>query len=168
VIKVTVDQDIKRINRVLGQIPQQMQFSAFDKALPAAGRAVAKRAAELAPRSSQNSKGGREKMSAKARAIWSAQPIADMMVVKPVKGRKAGEDPYTLVGPRFPEGNKANFVHPMKSNEKQQVNWGNPAGPKNKDNDFLKRASDETVGEQVRAFLSALIPDVRRRLKTLK
>jgi len=168
VIKVTVDRDINRINRVLNQIPQQMQFAAFDKALPAAGRVVQKRASELVPRSSQNNKGGREKMSAKAKSIWSAQPIADMIVVKPVKGRKTGVDPYTLVGPKFPEGNKANFVHPMKSNKKQQVNWGTPAGPANKDNDFLKRAADETIGQQVRAFLSALIPDVRRRLKTLK
>ena len=167
-IKVTVDRDINRINRVLNQIPQQMQFAAFDKALPAAGRVVQKRASGLAPRSSQNNKGGREKMSAKAKSIWSAQPIADMIVVKPVKGRKTGVDPYTLVGPKFPEGNKANFVHPMKSNKKQQVNWGTPAGPANKDNDFLKRAADETIGQQVRAFLSALIPDVRRRLKTLK
>jgi hypothetical protein len=166
-IKVSVKNDIARINQVLNQIPQQMQFSAHDKALPAAGRVVAQRAKELAPRSSQNERGGRNKMSAKAKAIWSAEPLADMIEVKAVKARKQF-DPFVLVGPKFPEGNKANFVHPMKANNKEQVNWGKRVGNKNKDNDFLKRASDETVGQQIRAFLSALIPDVRRRLKTLK
>jgi hypothetical protein len=167
VIKISVKNDIARINRVLAQVPQQMQFAAHDKALPAAGKVVAQRAKELAPRSSQNPKGGRKKMSAKSRTAWSSEPLADMIEVKKVKSRKEF-DPYVLVGPKFPEGNKANFVHPMKSTTKEQVNWGQRVGRTNKDNDFLKRAADETIGQQVRAFLSALIPDVRRRLKTLK
>jgi hypothetical protein len=165
-IKVRVERDIARINRVLAQIPQQMQFAAFDKALPAAGRVVAQRAKELAPRSATNEKGGREKMSAKAKATWSAEPLADMIEVKPLKATKQN-DPYVLVGPKFPEGNKANFIHPMKSTKKEQVLWGRRVGPVNKDNDFLKRAADETKPAQLRAFLKALIPDVRRRLKSL-
>lgn len=165
-IKVSVKSDIARVNRVLSQIPQQMQFAAYDKALPAAGDVVAQRAKELAPRSTQNPKGGREKMSAKAKAIWSAEPVADMMEVKPVKKRK-DVDPYVLVGPSFPEGNKANFIHPMKSDNKEQVNWGARKGTRNKDNDFLKRAADETRPQQIRAFLSRLIPEVRKRLKSL-
>jgi len=167
-IKVSVQSHIGRINKVMAMIPQQMQFAAYDRALPAAGRVVAQRAKELAPRSAQNPKGGRANMSAKAKAIWSAEPLADMIAIRPVRGKKAAGDPYILVGPRFPEGNKANFVAPMKSSVKEQVNWGTRVGKKNKDNDFLKRAADETKPQQLRAFLSALIPDIRRRLKTLK
>lgn len=166
-IKVSVKNDIARVNRVLSQIPQQMQFAAFDSALPAAGRVVAQRAKELAPRSAGNAKGGRQKMSQKAKTIWSAEPLADMIEVKRVKKRKE-VDPYCLVGPRFPEGNKANFIHPMKSEKKRQFLWGREAGTVNKENDFLKRAADETRPQQLRAFLRALIPEVRRRLKTLK
>lgn len=165
-IKVSVKRDIERINRVLDQLPQQMQFAAHDKALPAAGRVVAERAKENAPRSSQNAKGGREKMSAKAKATWSPEPLADMIEVKPIKATKH-QDPFVLVGPKFPEGNKANFVHPMKSTTKQQVLWGRRVGNVSKDNDFLKRAADETKPQQLRAFLRALIPDVRKRLKSL-
>ena len=171
-IKVTVDNRIDRINRVLNQLPQQMQFSAYDKALPAAGRVVAQRAKENAPRSSKT--GTRDKMSSKAKATWSPEPVADMIEVKPVKGRKIGVDPYALVGPKFPEGNKANFVHPMKQNIRKVKLWGNDptsqsgvVSPSRKDNDFLKRAADETIPQQLTAFLRALIPDVKRRLKRL-
>jgi len=164
-IKISVKQDIARVNRVLNEIPQQMQFAAHDKALPAAGRVVAQRARENVPRSS--STGTRKKMSQKARAAWSPEPLADMIEVKRVKNRKQF-DPYVLVGPRFPEGNKANFIHPMVSQTKEQVNWGNRAGIARKEQDFLKRAADETKPQQLRAFLQALIPEVRRQLKRLK
>lgn len=165
-MKVTVKSSIDKVNRVLNKLPQQMQFAAYDRALPAAGRVVAQRAKENAPRSSQT--GTRRKMSQKSLAEWSPEPLADMIEVKSVKGRKTTGDPYVLVGPRFPEGNKANFIHPMKQSVKEQVNWGTPVGKRNKDNDFLKRAADETLPQQLRAFLSKLIPDVRRRLKTLR
>jgi hypothetical protein len=172
VIKVTINSKIDRINRVLNMLPQEMQFAAYDKALPAAGRVVAHRAKENAPRSSKT--GTRDKMSSKAKATWSPEPVADMLEVKPVKGRKIGVDPYVLVGPKFPEGNKANFVHPMKQNVRKVKLWGSDptaqsgvVSPARKDNDFLKRAADETIPQQLTAFLKALIPDVRQRLKRL-
>lgn len=166
-IKVTVKNDFARVNRVLNKIPQQMQFAAYDKALPAAGKVVQERASELAPRSANNPKGGAEKWSAKTRADWSSIPLADLIITKLSKNRSKA-DPFIMVGPKFNEGNKANFVAPMVESHKEQVNWGERVGNKSKNNDFLKRAADETIPAQLRAFLRALIPDVRRRLKTLK
>jgi hypothetical protein len=173
-MKVTVDNQFARINRALNLLPQELQFAAYDKALPAAGEVVARRARENAPRSTENVKGGREKMSAKAKAEWSPEPLADMIVVRRRKGKSAKMNPYVLVGPKFPEGNKANFVHPMKENVRAVKLWGHDPSdeselpnPARKDNDFLKRAADETIPQQLTAFLRALIPEVRRRLKEL-
>lgn len=170
-IKLEVDRrDIGRIDRVLQKLPVEVQFSAYDKALRPAARVVVKRAEQLAPRSSQT--GTRDKMSSKSKAIWSPIPTAKLFVIKVLKGRKAAKvntDPYAMVGPKFPEGNKANFVHPMKKRTKRQVYWGKSSkvGTTLKDNDFLKRAADETRAQQLRAFLRALIPDVRKRMEKL-
>jgi len=171
-MKVTVDNQFSRINKVLNLLPQELQFAAYDKALPAAGEVVARRARENAPRSSET--GTRARMSAKAKATWSPEPMADMIIVKPRKGKSAKSDPFVLVGPKFPEGNKANFIHPMKRSVRKVKLWGNNptatsgvTNPARKDNDFLKRAADETIPQQLTAFLRALIPEVRRRLKGL-
>ena len=173
-LSVEIKDDFARINKILSVLDQQMQFAAYDKALPAAGEVVAKRAKENAPRSSENVKGGREKMSAKAKAEWSPEPLADMIIVKRRKGKSARNNPYVLVGPNFPEGNKANFVSPMVENVRAVKLWGHDPSdesklpnPARKDNDFLKRAADETIPQQLTAFLRALIPEVRRRLKGL-
>lgn len=165
-VSVSVTSDIARINRVLNQLPQTMQFAAYDRALPAAGKVVQQRAKELAPKSSQNPKGGAEKWSKKSKQDWSSIPLSDLIIIKVLRKSRT-YDPTVLIGPKFKEGNKANFVAPMEENIKQHVQWGKRAGILRKENDFLKRAADETKPQQVRAFLSALIPDVRKRLKSL-
>jgi len=168
-VKIEIDrQQYARINRILNKIPQQMQFAAYDKALKPAAQVVQKRAAELAPRSTAS--GSRKKMSKKSQGIWSSRPLATLLKVKVIKG-KGKSDPYALAGPDFPDGNKANFIHPMKAQVRQRKYWGRESNRAPsvtpKDNDFLKRAADETRSEQLRAFTRALIPAVRKAMQEL-
>jgi len=168
-VKVEINrQQYTRINRILNKIPQQMQFAAYDKALKPAAEVVQKRAEELAPRSTDN--GSRKKMSKKSQGIWSSRPLATLLKIKVIKG-KGKSDPYALAGPDFPKGNKANFIHPMKAQVRQRKYWGRESNRAPsvtpKDNDFLKRAADETRSEQLRAFTRALIPAVRKAMQEL-
>lgn len=165
-IKIRIDKKSSdRLNKLLGTVPDEVAFAVYDKALPAAGKVVQQRAKQLAPRSSQNESGGRERMSAKSRSVWSPIPLADLIIVKIIgKGKKAGIPPAALIGPKFPEGNKANFIHPMKKQTRQYVPWGNKdkAKPKPKDNDFLKRAGDETRPQQISAFTREVVKQLRK------
>jgi len=166
VIEIRIDKKSSdRLNKLLGTVPDEVAFAVYDKALPAAGRVVQKRAKENAPRSARNAKGGREKMSKKSQAAWTSIPLADLIIVKIIgKGKKAGAPPMALVGPKYPEGNKGNFVHPMKQTTKRQVLWGKATmvGRQPKDNDFLKRAGDETRPQQISAFTREVIKQLRK------
>ena len=170
-VKVEVDRkQFARINRILNMVPDAVAFKVYDKCLKPAGEVVKQRAEELAPRSSATN--GRKKMSNKSKAIWSSTPLAKLLGVKVLRGkRKGGSNPYALVGPKYPDGNKGNFVHPMVAQTRKRKYWGRdpvtaPAVTP-KDNDFLKRASDETRPQQVRAFTRALIPEIRKAMKDL-
>lgn len=180
-VRIDIDrQQYARINRILNKIPQQMQFAAYDKALKPAAQVVQKRAEELAP----NGEANRARMSATSAKTWSTTkinkktgqeestqiPLAKLIQTKTIKG-KGKSDPYALVGPKYPDGNKANFIHPMKAQVRQRKYWGRESNRAPsvtpKDNDFLKRAADETRSEQLRAFTRALIPAVRKAMQEL-
>lgn len=170
-VKVEIDRkQYARINRILNMVPDAVAFKVYDKCLKPAGQVVAQRAEELAPRSSAT--GSRKRMSKESQKIWSQTPLAKMIRVKVLRGkRKGGANPYALVGPIYPDGAKANFIHPMKAETRQRKYWGrdpvSAPGVTSKDNDFLKRAADETRPQQVRAFTRALIPEIRKAMKDL-
>lgn len=170
-VKVEIDRkQYARINRILNMVPDAVAFKVYDKCLKPAGQVVAQRAEELAPRSSATQ--SRNRMSKKAQETWSKTPLAKMIRVKVLRGkRKGGANPYALVGPIYPDGAKANFIHPMVGQTRRRKYWGrdpvSAPGVTSKDNDFLKRAADETRPQQVRAFTRALIPEIRKAMKDL-
>lgn len=173
-IGVKVTADIKRMERILSRLEDELQFAAYDAAIPAATKIVVAAAAKEAPRSAQNPKGGREKQTAEAKATWGTQPLYTLISSKKLKGRKNGPPAMGLVGARHEggRGNVANFVHPMAgltrqgTNTRKHVPWGNKssATTKMKENDYLKRAVDTTRSQQRRAFAKALIRETRKRL----
>lgn len=165
-IDITVKFDPKRINRVLSQIPVMAQIAAYDSGLQPAANVVKKRAQELAPSSRQS--GTRDKWSAKTRASREGvKPLKESIKTKKVKpGRD--KTPYAMAGPERPDGNIAHFVSPLKKDTRKVVLWGRQTGRVDrKDNDFMKRAFDETKQQAARAFTRGVIKAVRAKLKDL-
>lgn len=175
-MEIEIDQRmLERADRVLKSVPQIVAVAAYDKGLKQAGDVVKKRAKMKAPRSTNNAKGGREKQSRSFN--WDSRPLHQLIRTKVIgRGVRRGAKvtPMALVGALHPYGNQINFVHPNATTvkgksgtvTKRQVYWGKHTAvqPKNKDNDFLKRAFDSTKPQQVRAFTRALIPEIRKQL----
>lgn len=175
-MEVSIDQRaLQRADKILASVPQIIAVAAYDKGLKQAGDVVRNRAKLDAPRSKNNPKGGREKQSRSFQ--WDSRPLHQLIRTKVIgRGVRRGSKmpPMALVGALHPWGNQINFIHPNATTvkgkagktTKKQVYWGKhtAAQPKNKDNDFLKRAFDVTKSEQVRAFTRALIPEIRKQM----
>ena len=172
-IKVQIDgRALRRAEKILAKVDDNVAIAAYDKGLKAAGNVVAKRARSTAPR------GDRSRQSAKSKhADAFNRRLYQAIAVKVVgAGVRNGtwKRPMALVGVRRPGGNQLNFVHPYAADNgggkatKKQVYWGKGGREVSKRNDFLKQAFDNTRTEQVRAFTRALIPEIRRNLSRAK
>lgn len=163
---VKVEYNSQRINRILNQIPVMVQASAYDKGLRPAAKVVQDRARQLAPSSKES--GSRKRWSQKMRASRAGvKPLKQSIKTKVVRPGK-NKVPYAVVGPERPWGNIAHFISPLKKNTREVVLWGNRTGMMaRKDNDFMKRAFDETKQQAARAFTRGVIAAVRAKLKDL-
>lgn len=173
-IKIDVQVNAARINRILNAVPVAVQSAVFEKGLPAAAKVVEDRASSIAPRGTAT--GTTAKQSKKAKSTWGVAPLANSISHKVIKADQRFS--YALVGPQRPTakqnsgGNKANFVSPIKTNTRRVKLWGNDprTGPatKIKDNRFMEIAAHETQQQQQRAFLRAMIAAARKELARMQ
>lgn len=165
------DSGAKILEKYLAKLPFEVQKAANDKALNVAGDLLKSRVMEEVPVSRRSFKTTRDRWSAAmtAKYKWSTTISRDL-VIRAKRTNKRTKDPYALVGPRYPEGNIHNFVHPMEKDTRERWYWGKrPANhPKvtSKDNDYIKRAVDENRDQIAREFKKAMVSELRRRLKT--
>lgn len=163
--KSQVKFDFKRINRILSKVPAAVHAAATDAGLRPALKVVKKRMQELAPDS--RASGSRDKWSKsmrESRESGSNKQLKDTIKIKVIRADKHST-PYGLVGPERPEGNVAHFVAPLEKNTREKVLWGHRTGTTaTKENDFNKRAFDETQNQQRRAFTKGVISRVRKEL----
>lgn len=157
----------RRVNRVLNKIPVMVQAAAYDSGLRPAAKVVEKRAKQLAPSSRES--GSRNKWSASMKASrQNVKPLRESISTKVVRKPSGGGNPYAMAGPERPWGNIAHFISPLKKATREIVLWGRKAGRQGrKDNDFMKRAFDETKQAAARAFTRGVIRGVRAKLKDL-
>jgi hypothetical protein len=171
-IDVTVDRRVlRRAEKILAKVPDEVALAAYDRGLREAGNVVAVRARAKAPR------GDRSGQSPVMRSRWSQTPLNKLIKVKVIgKGFRKGStrSPAALVGTKYPDGNQIHFVHPNSGGNgkgkasKQQIYWGKGGRRTPKENDFLKEAFDTTRSQQMRAFVRALVPEIRRNLTRAK
>lgn len=162
--KTKVKFNQKRVNRILRQIPVAIHAAATDAGLRPALNVVKKRMEELAPDSKAS--GSRDKWSQSMKASRSRgdKQLKDTIKIKVIKGGK-NSVPYGMVGPERPEGNVAHFVAPLEKDTREKVLWGNRTGttaPKN--DDFTRRAFDDTQKQQQRAFTRGVLKRARKEM----
>ena len=169
-IKVKASMNVGRINKILSNVPVASQNAIVNKALPAAGL-VAKKAAMLRAPSGKRT-GTTQRQTSKSKTLW---PIELRRLIKTKVVRKDNDFSYVLIGPERPHGNVANFVsvHPKSGtgNTRRVMLWGKT--PKNipaithKTDRFIEQAAHESQHQQVRAFMNALVKQVRREMARL-
>lgn len=148
----------KRIERILLDMPATASRAAHNKGIGEAAKIVQQRAKETAPR------GDRSKQSRKARERWDKRPLRQLIRVKKLKWTTKRNRATALIGGLYPYANQIFFIHPWKKENRKHVMWGRHAGVYRKENDFLKRALDDTRRQQFSAFRRAFFGELRRQL----
>lgn len=129
------------------------RFKASDRVTSAMGRVVLARAKELAPRSKAADTDRWSKTLKAARAGVPALWRSVAMVL-----RKRAYDAYVIVGPKWPDGNKAYFNVAFRKGSREKVLWGKRMGqaiPAIRN--WLLQAADETKSQQIEAARNELV-----------
>lgn len=143
------------IERMFAAVPQLQRHGVADKATRAGAKPIVKRARQLAPRSSQTGTDKKRSKSQRQSADWG---IPLWKTIKQVVRKYSNGGATAVVGPEWPEGNKAYFNTSPKGRRK--FLWGRDTGeiaPQVRN--WIVQAFDETRTEQLAAM--------KRKLKTL-
>lgn len=139
------------LNRMFDAVPKLEKFGVLDKAIRPAADIVAKRARELAPRSTQASRDKRSKAQ-QADADWN-YPL--WKTIKRIVRKYQNRYGVAVIGPEWPKGNKAYFNTSPKG--RKQVLWGKRTGrivPQIRD--WIVQAFDETRPQQLASIKAEL------------
>ena len=127
----------------------------------AGGRVVEVRAKAIAPRGTE---ADRNKRSAKQKAAadWNTRLHTTIGMVTRGGNRRS----FTIIGPRYPKGNKA-YLNSPKSGERRHVLWGRDTGRiKVSIRNWIVQAFDETRGEQLSQMKGALTKKVDEMMRS--
>ena len=149
-IKMNLPNDAE-LKRMFDAVPKLNRYEVSDATVRAGGRIIVKRAKELAPRGNQADRNKRSK-SQRAGANWDIRLRSTIaMVVRKYRNAKG----LAVVGPKWPQGNKAYFDTSPGGREK--VLWGRRTGqtiPQLRN--WIVKAFDETRSQQLAAMKSKL------------
>ena len=164
-MKVTTQFDAKALQKQLDRIPVIVQSAALAKGIRPAAKVVQKRVKDLTPRSTRTK--SKDKWSKATKAKRSGErPLHQLVKVKVLP--RLSTVATALVGYEWPSGNKGHFLLPLKKSTRKLVLWGKVTGREvRKMDDWLRRAFDETKGEQASAFEQGVKREVDRRLKEI-
>lgn len=152
-----IDAELKRM---FDAVPQLERYRVSDQVVRAGARPIVKRARQLAPRSTAESRAKRSSNQRQS-ADWDYPLWKTIKLVVRKYARAAG---VGVVGPEWPKGNKAYFN--TSPSGRRQVLWGRPTGrvvPPIRN--WIVQAFDETRNEQLglmKAKLKSLMDDIWR------
>lgn len=149
-VKIEMPNDAE-LKRMFDAVPALERHKVTDKALNASGKVVLDRARQLAPRGNQVDREKRSD-SQKQRANWNT-PLWKTIAKKYVKNNRGGG--VILVGPKWPDGNKAYFNTSPKG--RRVFYWGKDAGiTKPQIRNWIVQAFDETKTQQLAAMKASI------------
>lgn len=138
------------IATMFGTVGTFDRFKVGDKVVTAGTNPIVKRAKELAPQDTSGH-GKKRSKSQQAKARWDI-PLWKTVAKKISKGNVKT---IGVVGPKWPDGNKAYFN--TGPNGRRVFYWGKDAGKvKVQIRNWIVQAADETRGEQLDAMKSKL------------
>lgn len=141
------------LDRLFATAPVLERYKVQDKAVRAAAKPVVNRAKQLAPRSSVTGTAKKRSKKQSGQADWS---IVLATTIKAVV-RKFSTGAYAKVGPDFPKGAKVHFNSAHVKGFRRAVLWGKATMVKPyRQDDWLKRAGDETVAMQREAMKASI------------
>ena len=138
------------LKKMFDAVPRLQRYNVSDKAVNAAARIVARRAKQLAPRQTAQQRKKRSAKQAKE-ANWNIPLYQTIAVVV----RKYAINAAGIVGPKWPDGNKAYFN--TGPGGRRQVLWGKHTGvvvPQIRN--WIVKAFDETKTQQLEAMKKSL------------
>ena len=139
------------LNAMFDAVPILERHQVADKTVRAGAAPVVKRARQLAPRSSKTGSAKKRSKSQEASADWST-PL--WKTIKQVV-RKYSANAFAVIGPKWPEGNKAYFNTSPKG--RKQVLWGKHTGKTIAAvRNWIVQAFDETKPKQLAAMKAKL------------
>lgn len=144
----------QEIERMFNAVPVLERHKVADKTVRAGATPIVKRARQLAPRSSKTGTADKRSRNQQAQADWSTPLWKTIAMVV----RKYSSNAAAIIGPRWPDGNKAYFNTSPAGRRKWL--WGRDTGqivPQVRN--WIVQAFDETRAEQLAAM--------KRKLKSL-
>lgn len=150
-IDMTLPSDAE-LKRMFDAVPQLRRHDVMGAAVREASKVVAKKARQLAPRSTPEDRAKRSK-SQRQSADWESTPMRTTVthVV-----RKYERSALGVIGPKHPHGNKAYFNQP-RSGRRRHVLWGRDVGRTYiAATNWLVQAFEETKPEQLSKMKSIL------------
>ena len=152
-MKVTLESNLPSdaaLQTMFGTVGTFEKYKVGDRVVTAGTNPILKRAKELAPRD-RSGHGDKRSQSQKAKARWNI-PLHTTIKRKVWKGNKGA---VGIVGPTWPDGNKAYFD--TSPNGRRIFYWGKSSGKvKITVRNWIVQAADETRHEQLDAMKSKL------------
>lgn len=147
-----------QLRAMFDAVPILERHQVADKTVRAGAKPVVTRARQLSPRSSKTGSAKKRSKAQQASADWNT-PL--YKTIKQVV-RKYSANAFAVVGPKWPEGNKAYFN--TSPGGRKQVLWGKPTGKTIAAiRNWIVQAFDETKPQQLSAMktkLRALMDEV--------
>lgn len=157
------------LNRMFDAIPKLEKFGVLDKAIRPAAKIVAKRAGQLAPPEKPRSEKEKNKrsISQRSEANWNIPLRSTIgLVVRKYQNRYG----MAVIGPKWPQGNKAYFNTSPKGNKGHlwgyagqsyprrdgKVHIAAAAKPRAQIRDWIVQAFDETRPQQLASIKEEL------------
>ena len=181
------DSNVRRILKMMDQLPQALRDVAYKKALSAPARVAARRVRELTPIDTNDgrSEGGTGKWSETIRKglvskngrEWNSwakmQKLHNAVKIKLISNKRSKRDPVALVGYDYLDfGQTIYFNHPWDGTSRQHHLWSTPNnyGPhrtKSKSYNWVNRAGQETKAAQLSAFRKAFMKNYRSEINKI-
>jgi hypothetical protein len=183
------DRNVKRILKMMDQMPQALRDVAYKKALSAPAKIAARKVRELTPIDTNDgrSKGGTGRWSKLIREggvsqndpnkVWSPwatmQKLHKAVRIKLISNKRSKRNPVALVGYDYLDfGQTIYFNHPWDGTSRQHHLWSTPNnyGPhrtKSKSYNWVNRAGQETKAAQLSAFRKAFMKNYRSEMKKI-
>lgn len=148
-IDVSVD-GVDDVLKMLEEVDRNTYFKVTDKGVRKASQVVQKRAKQLAPRSSETGSARKRSVTQQRSGKWDI-PLHTTITTKVVKYDNGA---VGVVGPSWPDGNKAFFNNAAKG--RRVVYWGRKQGTLYKGTDWLKRSLDESADEAGKVLIETI------------
>lgn len=153
--------DEAQLKALFDVTPKLKQYQVLDTVLASGAAPIIKKAIQLTPKSSETGTADKRSAKQKAAANWQIPLWKTIAKVTRKYGAKFG---IVVIGPKWPEGNKAYFNTSPKG--RRVWYWGKDSGKtKSQVRNWIVQAADETLSEQDKAMEKTIKRLVRKMMK---